>query len=135
MDEGGNTQNRRSRRANLLMAASLEHRGGLTSVTLRNLSAEGALVQGDHGLSPGAPIVFHKGELAVSGTVAWVDGNRAGLAFDGRLAPETVLRHVPEPKAREEKVYRRPGFREPMSDQERRLGATVWDRPLPSIEK
>jgi hypothetical protein len=117
------------------MAASLGHDGGMTAVTLRNLSAEGAQVSGNHGLSPGDRIVFHKGELAIPGRIAWTEGRRAGVAFDINLDPATVLRHVSEPKVREEKVYKRPGFHGPMSDQERRYGATVWDAPLPSIEK
>jgi hypothetical protein len=135
MDESSTSQNRRSRRSNLWMAASLEHAGGMTPVTLRNLSAEGALVEGDQGLAPGSEIVFHKKGLAVAGRVAWVDGRRAGIAFAMSLDPDTVLRHVPAPKPRSEMVHKRPGFRGNLSEQERRYGETLWDRPLPSIEK
>lgn len=135
MDESCNTQNRRSRRSNLWMAASLEHADGMTPVTLRNLSAEGALVEGDHALVPGAEIIFRKKDLAVGGRIAWVDGRRAGIAFAMSLDPDTVLRHVPAPKPRCETVHKRPGFRGSLSEQERRFGQTLWDRPLPAIEK
>ena len=44
MDQSSNTQNRKVRRSNVLMAASLELSGTSLPVKLRNLSAEGALV-------------------------------------------------------------------------------------------
>lgn len=135
MDESNSSQNRRSHRSNLWMAASLESAAATVPVTLRNLSAEGALVDGDHGLSPGDEIVFRKNDLAVAGRVAWVDGSRAGLAFFVSLDPETVLRHVPVPTPRSEQACKRPGFRGRLSAEEKRFGATLWDRPLPSIEK
>ena len=135
MDESSNSQNRRSRRSTLWMAASLEHEGGLTPVRLRNLSAQGALVEGEHGLVPGAEVVFRKKDLAVAGRIAWVDGCRAGIAFAMDLDPEIVLHHVPAPKPRCDTTYKRPGFRGILSEQERRFGQTLWDRPLPSIEK
>ena len=47
MDESSNTQNRRSRRSHLLMTATLEVSGRAVKVKLRNLSAEGAQVEGD----------------------------------------------------------------------------------------
>ena len=135
MDESSISQNRRSRRSNLWMAASLEHAGGMTPVTLRNLSAEGALVEGDHRLVPGAEIVFHKNDLDVAGRIAWVDGRRAGIAFAMSLDPDIVLRHVPPPRPRHEVVHKRPGFRGNLLEQERRFGQALWDRPLPSIDK
>lgn len=131
MDEGSG-QKRRSPRAKLLMAASLEHGGRKLAVTLRDLSASGALVDGDHDLHSGAPVVLHKNDLAVAGRVAWVSGRRAGIAFSVTLDPETVLRNVPEPRARtEQAVKRRPGLRGRMSAEERRIAEDLWGGPLP----
>ena len=135
MDESSMTQNRRSRRSNLLMAARLEHAAETTQVTLRNLSAEGALVEGDHGLSAGTPVIFRKKNLAASGRIAWSAGRRAGIAFDMALDPETVLRHVPVPKPIAKTNCKRPGFRGSMSAEERMHAEDLWGRPLPSIEK
>ena len=136
MDESSITQNRRSRRSHLLMAATVEQYGVMTPVTLRNLSADGALIEGDIRPVAGAHIVFRKGELAVAGRVAWAEGRRAGIAFAMSLDPETVLRHVPEPANRPEQIQKkRPGFRRGLSEAERRLGESVWGRPLPSIEE
>ena len=47
MDQSNNPQNRKTRRSNVLMSASLELSGTSLPVKLRNLSAEGALVEGD----------------------------------------------------------------------------------------
>lgn len=135
----GSRQKRRSPRAKLLMAASVEHDGVRTPVTLRDLSAQGALVEGDHGLAPGGRIVFRKGELAVPGRVAWAAGRRAGIAFDSSLDPEAVLRHVPPPAPAspppDEEAYKRPGFRGRLSPEERRQAEILWGQPLPSVKR
>ena len=129
MDGSGITQNRRSRRANLWMAARLEHDGGAVPVTLRNLSADGALVEGDHGLQPGAQVVFCRQDLKAAGRIAWVADRRAGIAFAMSLDPETVLRQIPAPKVPGQFIHKRPGFRGRLIEQERRIGETLWNRP------
>lgn len=136
MDESSMSQNRRSRRSNLLMSAILETAMGSAKVTLRNLSAEGALVEGDRIPEAGQPLVFRKNELAISGRVAWASERRAGIAFDAKLQPEAVLRHIPEPRHRAELSFKRPRLTSPrMSAEERRWCETfIWDRPLPSVE-
>ena len=130
MDESSITQNRRSRRSNLLMAASLETAAGPVDVTLRNLSAEGALVEGDNIPETGEPVVFRKKDLVISGQVAWVNERRAGIAFDAKLEPETVLRHVPSPRNRVEQQFKRPRLSgTPLSPSEQRwCESYIWDR-------
>ena len=131
------SQNRRSRRSNVLMAASLQTASGIADVKLRNLSAEGALVEGDGIPEPGELLVFRKNELTVSGRIAWVSERRAGIAFDAKLQPETVLRHIPSPKHRIEPSFKRPGVTSrTLSPEERRWCETfIWDQPLPSLER
>ena len=111
MDESSPTQNRKSRRSNVLMAASLELSGTSVSVKLRNLSAEGALVEGDKLPVEGASVLFRKGDLSMAGTVAWVKGRQAGVSFAQKLEPELLLRHVPVPRARVTPSFRRPGLK------------------------
>ena len=135
MDEGSTSQKRRSRRATLWMAASVERGGNAVPVTLRNLSADGALVDGDHGLSPGVEIVFRKNDLAVAARVAWVDGGRAGLAFFVSLDPETVLRHVPPFVPLRIEVHKRPALKGRLSAEDRLAAERLYGRPLPSMEK
>ena len=136
MDESSMSQNRRSRRSNVLMAASLETPTGSANVTLRNLSAEGALVEGDDIPEAGQQLVFRKNDLAVNGRVAWISERRAGIAFDAKLKTETVLRHIPEPKHRAELNFKRPRLSSPpLSAEERRwCEAFIWDRPLPTVD-
>ena len=136
MDESSIAQNRRSRRSNLLMAATVETASGMVGVTLRNLSAEGALVEGDGISEPGSQVIFRKNELCVSGLVAWVNERRAGIAFDAKLQPETVLRHIPSPRSRIAPSFKRPGLSgQVLSADERRWCETfIWDRPLPSVD-
>ena len=110
MDESSPTQNRKSRRSNVLMTASLELSGTSLPVKLRNLSAEGALVAGDRLPVEGASVMFRKGDLSLAGTVAWVTGRQAGINFEQKLNPEQLLRHVPAPRPRVTTNFRRPGL-------------------------
>ena len=136
MDESSMAQNRRSRRSNVLMAACIETANGLADVTLRNLSADGALVEGDGIPEADSPVVFRKKDLVISGRIAWVNDRRAGISFDAKLDPETILRHIPSPKDRIEATVKRPGFRQILTDTERRWCETfIWDGPLPSVER
>ena len=111
MDESSPSQNRKSRRSNVLMAASLELSGTSLPVKLRNLSADGALVEGDQLPIEGASVLFRKGDLSMPGNVAWVKGRQAGVNFAQKLNPDQLLRHVPVPKARVTPSFRRPGLK------------------------
>jgi hypothetical protein len=110
MDESSPTQNRKSRRSNVLMSASLELSGASLPVKLRNLSADGALVEGDKLPVEGASLMFRKGDLSMAGVVAWVKGRQAGINFEQKLNPEQLLRHVPAPRPRVAPSFRRPGL-------------------------
>jgi hypothetical protein len=120
MDEAAPVQNRRERRANVLLSAIVESCGRTLSVKLRNLSADGALVEADELPPEGAEISFHRRELAVPGKVIWASNRRAGIQFDTALPPETLLRHVPTPRPRVLPSFRRPGLApQPITSAER----------------
>lgn len=104
------TQNRRSRRSNVLLAATLEAGGAVVPVKLRNLSEEGALVEGDHLPVEGSSVLFERKELRVPSRVAWVQGRYAGIAFSAKLPAQDVLRHIPPPRTPRTNDYRRPGL-------------------------
>ena len=129
MDESSKSQNRKTRRSNVLMAASLELSGTSLPVKLRNLSAEGALVEGDKLPVEGASILFRKGDLGVSGVVAWVKGRQAGINFGKKLNPDQLLRHVPAPRPRVTPQFRRPGLTK-FADTETGYG-DAWHWRLP----
>lgn len=135
MDESGPKQNRRARRSHVLMAASIETNNAQVPVKLRNLSPEGALIEGD-GLPPiGSPVVFRKKELKLAGRVAWVTAGRAGIAFDALLDPEAVLRHVPSTKPQPKLDFRRPRLRAgELSAGERKIAQDwIWGEPIPNL--
>ena len=128
MDQSNSPQNRKTRRSNVLMSASIELSGKSLPVKLRNLSAEGALVEADMLPVEGASIMFRKGELCVQGRVAWAKTRHAGISFARKLEPEEVLRHVPAPRARVKPEFRRPGLKAiSLTDEEIRFGENwLW---------
>lgn len=111
MDQSIVTQNRRSKRSNVLMSASVESGGPAVAVKLRNLSSEGALVEAKGLPDVGAVVLFRKNELALPGRIVWIEGAKAGIAFDSKLPKEDVLRHVPTPRPRHKLDFRRPGLK------------------------
>ena len=128
MDQSNAPQNRKNRRSNVLMSASLELSGTSLAVKLRNLSAEGALVVGDKLPIEGASILFRKGDLSMPGSVAWVKGRQAGINFAQKLNPEQLLRHVPAPKPRVAPAFRRPGLKD-AGEGETGYGTWHWRFP------
>lgn len=127
MDQSFTTQNRRSRRSPVLLAASVEVNGTPAPVKLRNLSEEGALIEGDALPPEGSATFFQRNELRLKSRVVWVQGRYAGVAFARPLKPEDVLRNVPTPK-RQTQIgdFRRPGLAcRPLSEYERKM-LEVW---------
>jgi hypothetical protein len=124
MDESRKTQNRRYRRSNVLLKATLEVSGGSLPVLLRNLSQDGALVQCEELPEPGTRVLFHRQGLSVPSRVAWAHCEHVGLQFDFPLFPRELLRHVPasQPRLPQTAMKRRPGFSsKPLTSAERAL--------------
>jgi hypothetical protein len=82
------------------MTASIELSGTSVPVTVRNLSAEGALIEADRLPVEGTGLVFRTDELSARGQIVWVDSRRAGISFAESLCPDAVFRHLPTPRAR-----------------------------------
>ncbi len=136
MDSSSAAQNRKSRRASVLLAATLEVRGQSLPVKLRNLSADGALVEADTLPIEGTEVYFRRNELYLEGRVVWVSDRHAGIAFTANLQPEQVLRNVPSPSTRERPQFRRPGLSSrDLSPQERMLGEYLIHAPAPTRER
>ena len=122
MDQSTITQNRRSRRSPVLLAASIEVAGSPQPVKLRNLSEEGALIEGDRLPLEGSSTFFARNDLRVKSRVVWVAGNFAGVVFNRPLKSEEVLRNVPKPRQQIRPEFRRPGLAcRPLTPQERRM--------------
>jgi hypothetical protein len=122
MDQSSASQNRRSNRSPVLLSARIQVNGTLVPVTLRNLSAEGALVEGADLPAEGSTTVFERNDLRIDSRIAWVEGRYAGVAFDQHLAREELLREVPRPRQKFEPQFRRPGLAcRPLTDAERKM--------------
>jgi|SRR5690348_11301313 hypothetical protein len=123
MDESSMMKNRRSRRSPVLLAATVEVAGKPVSVKLRNLSEEGALVEGEQLPLEGSSTFFGRNDLRLKSRVVWVQSRYAGVAFDERLKPEDVLRNIPTPKRPAQLTdFRRPGLAcRPLTDYERKM--------------
>ena len=130
MDQSSVTQNRRSGRSPVLLSAKIEVLGAEVAIILRNLSSQGALIEGPQLPPEGATTLFRRNDLAVKGTIVWVEGRFAGLAFDRHLERDELLRHVPKPRQRVEAQYRRPGLAcEPLSEVDRKM-VQMWTTPV-----
>jgi len=92
------------------MTATLEVSGKTLTVKLRNLSSEGARVEGDQLPVEGTELVFRKGDLSTAAHVVWVKGRQAGIGFKQPLDPVEVLNHVTVPRPRVQPDFRRPGL-------------------------
>ena len=127
-------KNRRSRRSPVLLAATLEIAGQRVPVKLRNLSEQGALVEGDRLPLEGSTTYFERNELRLKGRVIWVQGKYAGVGFDETLKPEQVLRNIPAPRPKPQPDFRRPGLAcRPLSNYERRMLERWLAAPSPSL--
>lgn len=123
MDQSTAAQNRRSRRSPVLLTATIEVGGTPRTVKLRNLSEDGALIEGAPLPPEGCETIFERNDMRLKSRIVWVEGNYAGVAFDRPLNREEVLRHIPAPSPKSQPLvdFRRPGFNcRPLSDYERR---------------
>ena len=85
---------RQAERETLLLNARLKRVGSAAfAVTVRNLSAVGMMVEGDTPLSVDEAIVAEIAGLGkVPGRIAWMQDNRAGMAFDAPVDPTRARR-------------------------------------------
>lgn len=134
MDESSFAHNRRSRRSNVFLAASIEVSGTSLPVKLRNLSSQGALIEGDGLPVEGSEILFRRKDLKVKGRVAWIAENQAGVAFNRLLPQEDVLRNIPKPRPRVAPDFKRPGLacRKLSPEEQRLVDSWVWS-PLGAL--
>ena len=122
MDQSNVSQNRRSRRSPVLLAASVEVAGAPQAVKLRNLSEDGALIEGERLPLEGTTTFFQRNDLRLKSRVVWVQGRFAGVAFARPLKAEEVLRNVPRPRQQIQSDFRRPGLAcRPLTPEERRM--------------
>jgi hypothetical protein len=117
---------RRSARANVLLAAVIERDGLCTPVRVGNVSAHGALVLCDDLPPEEARVTFRCNGLAIESWIAWVRPPFSGIQFGEPIRPEDLLRaRAPRPMITRDARnldHRRPGFRgQQLTDDERQI--------------
>lgn len=73
---------RDTKRSRLLLTAQMECAHGTIEVHLLNISQAGAKLDAEIPPARGETITLRHDDLEVTGTVAWVEDNRFGVAFD-----------------------------------------------------
>ena len=81
-------------RSNVFLLATIG--AGLTSnpVKVRNLSIQGAVLEGAALPSIGTPACLRRGSLQVEGTIAWRDQTHCGIRFDFPIVVEDWVKRV-----------------------------------------
>jgi hypothetical protein len=85
---------RASPRYSVLLNARVLTAAGTLQVTIRDLSLEGAMIQGAVAPRVGCRLLLHRRSLVVPATVAWQTGSRAGLRFEQPLSEQQLYREV-----------------------------------------
>src|SRR5574338_310335 len=122
-----NSDERRSKRANVILTATVESGGVRTPVRIGNLSAHGAMIIADCLPPPEASVMFHCNGLAVQAWVTWIQAGRAGIQFAEPMNPDVLAKRAAVPqsmivKDEREVDFRRPGFRgNQMTEEERKI--------------
>lgn len=65
-------------------------------VTIRDISANGALIVADRLLTESCLVELKRGALSASGHVAWAHGRQGGIKFDDPVAPEILEKTMPK---------------------------------------
>src|SRR3954452_18542196 len=81
-------------RYSVLLNARVLTTAGTLQVTIRDLSLEGAMVQGAIAPKVGCRLLLHRRSLVVPATVMWQTGSRAGLRFEQPLTDQQLYREV-----------------------------------------
>ncbi len=76
---------RDNKRSRLLLTAHMDCARGQIEVHLLNISHSGAKLDSDTPPARGEHVTLTHDDLVVGGTVAWVEDNRFGLAFDASI--------------------------------------------------
>ena len=123
MDPAPTSELRLEPRTNLFVVATLYAAEGSTAVRIRNMSPEGALIEGVALPPVGSAVQLCRGSLSAAGCVVWIEDRKAGVRFSGRIA---VAEWLPSGKA---------GTGQMLADElvhQARLGAMAKPQPAPA---
>lgn len=97
---------RREDRVDLLVRVTLHTDGASSVVRLCNISARGALVEGEDLPATGRTVDLQRGATAVQGRIIWRAGNKAGISFSDRTEVEHWFPEA-EPQNSVDKAFQR----------------------------
>jgi hypothetical protein len=109
----------------VLLAAKLQTPYGEIDARLRDLSRKGALVECAQVPPVGSEVTFIRGSTVVPARVAWAGEGRVGLEFHCMIDEQEVLVHITRRPQRKPESFRRPGLKEVMTEDERKV-AQAW---------
>lgn len=89
--------NRAESRANVFLGAVLDSGAGSVPVRVRNISPNGALIEGPILPAPGAKVRLVRGTLRAAGTLAWEAQNHAGISFEEPINVEAWVQRIGHP--------------------------------------
>jgi hypothetical protein len=84
----------REPRKNLMLAAAIAAAEVSAPVRIRNLSEDGAMIDGGALPQPGSTLVLTRLELSVQATVVWTHDGRCGLALANRIVVDDWIAGV-----------------------------------------
>ncbi len=84
-------EGRRRERMRVLLAARLVTTFNDRPVKIRDLSSEGAMIEGDAMPSKGMDVILQRGPIEVFASVVWSNGRQCGLEFESVLDEEDFL--------------------------------------------
>lgn len=94
MDQTDGVEQRKRSRRKVLLSASLEFCDTIVPVRLRDLSVEGALVEGDNLPEVGCTVIFRRGQIWERAEIVWASEQAAGIQFANPIAETAVLRSI-----------------------------------------
>ncbi len=94
----GQPDERRSPRFSVLLVARLVTTWGERIVKLRNISATGAMIEGERIPPAGTDILLQRGALELFATIVWTRDKQAGLEFEAPLTEAELWMQVDAPQ-------------------------------------
>jgi hypothetical protein len=82
MPHGQNSEQRRGPRANVFLTAVLRHNNTSGPVRIRNISAIGAMIEGEKLPAKGSAVRLERGSLGAGGVIVRELANARGIRFD-----------------------------------------------------
>lgn len=91
------TDPRLEARSNVFLTATLVAGGMPRAVRVRNISAQGALIDGVSLPAQGIQVTLRRGDLSSEGEVAWQEGAQCGLRFRTEVTVADWVRRIGHP--------------------------------------